>query len=86
MMILIQALSQMKVPVQLMIMLVQDVYTEKYHQNLNNPLVSVPMNTPTRIRDYNEASPPVKPRPSNQNQNANHLNIVCKGVPVPPPF
>ena len=60
--------------------------TEKYHQNLNNPLVSVPTNTPTRIRDYNEASPPVKPRPSNQNQNANHLNIVCKGVPVPPPF
>ena len=31
--------------------------TEEYHQNLNNPLVSVPMNNLTQIRDYNDAPP-----------------------------
>ena len=53
-------------------------HTEEYHQNLNKPLVSVPMNTPTKIRDYNEAPPtsqtPIvesKPEPNSPNQNTN---------------
>ena len=36
---------------------VSPAHTAEYHQNLNNPLVFVPMNNPNKIRDYNEAPP-----------------------------
>ena len=55
-------------------------HTEEYHQNLNNPLVSVSMNTPTKIKDYDEArptsqTPTVKSKPecNPPNQNTNSL-------------